>query len=225
MGLIGYGLRVHERWWPYFLGFERERQELNKRIVEICGGSEARDHKDLYKYFLETKALSIRDRIHYFSSFYYMLCELSLFSFGALAILVLSGLVHLARLNELKAQVFVAVFLVVLAAILQVVLLFDLVSIRNRRARRLSVLPSVFVLMAAGILAFSLAAADRAKALLLVFTDFRPWLLLFLSFIFERLGRRQWQSIVAEQVVLVSESSSELRNVYLQLNHAPPKKT
>lgn len=97
LGLFGYALRPHERWAPYFLHFEKYRVQLNEEITRILTTApvvrevenvlpparnvhESRDHVALYKLFLESKAADLRDRVHYFSSFYYMLIELSLFS-------------------------------------------------------------------------------------------------------------------------------------------------
>ena len=34
-GLVGYALRAHERWFPYFLQFEKKRAELNTEIARI----------------------------------------------------------------------------------------------------------------------------------------------------------------------------------------------
>ena len=80
LGLVLYAARVHEKVPGYKGFFKRELAKLNS---EISKSSETeRDHTYAYKYFLEASVSSgLRDRIHYFSSFYYMLCAISLSSF------------------------------------------------------------------------------------------------------------------------------------------------
>src|SRR5438876_3729299 len=88
VGLIAYGLQVHEKWAPYCDVFDHYRQRLNNAVREATAAKEAKNYVNEYKYFLETDGRHYKDRIHYFSSFYYMLDELSLISaLGALAIL------------------------------------------------------------------------------------------------------------------------------------------
>lgn len=87
LGLLLYAARVHEK-IPGFRGFfKSELARLNTEISKVTGKN--RDHTYEYKYFLETRvSSSLRDRIHYFSSFYYMLCAMSLSSLlGALGYL------------------------------------------------------------------------------------------------------------------------------------------
>ena len=126
LGLFGYALRPHERWAPYFLTFEKHRIKLNDEIIRVVAASPAvpevevalvpiqhqsPDHVALYKVFLECKAVDVKDRIHYFSSFYYMLVELSFFSWVAAfwvtaAYLLKSARVlgHLARSSSHRWQ-------------------------------------------------------------------------------------------------------------------------
>lgn len=66
---------------PYSTAWKQQIGRLNGAILAVTRLSKEEDQRDLYKYFLETKApLSLRERIHYFTSFYYMLEELSFLS-------------------------------------------------------------------------------------------------------------------------------------------------
>lgn len=79
LGLVLYAARVHEK-VPGYRGFYKtELNKLNSEISRVT--KKDRDHTYEYKYFLETRvSAGLRDRIHYFSSFYYMLCAMSLSS-------------------------------------------------------------------------------------------------------------------------------------------------
>src|SRR5437879_1772386 len=79
-GLLAYGLQVHEKWFPYSYVFNQYREQLNQTIISTANVDPSKDYVNQYKYFLETRAHSIKERIHYFSSFYYMLDEMSLIS-------------------------------------------------------------------------------------------------------------------------------------------------
>lgn len=79
LGIFLYAARVHE-WVPGYRGFfGTELAKLNSEISKVS--EKERDHTHEYKYFLEACVSGgLRDRIHYFSSFYYMLCAMSLSS-------------------------------------------------------------------------------------------------------------------------------------------------
>jgi hypothetical protein len=87
-GLIAYGFQVHEKWLPYRDVFKKDVTRLTNAIVEAANCDRSRDLRKEYKYFLETRAPLVKERIHYFSSFYYMLDEMSLISAIAALILV-----------------------------------------------------------------------------------------------------------------------------------------
>ncbi len=79
LGLVLYAARVHKTVPGYRGFFKSELAKLNSEVSKVSGTE--RDHTDEYKYFLEARVSSgLRDRIHYFSSFYYMLCAMSLSS-------------------------------------------------------------------------------------------------------------------------------------------------
>jgi hypothetical protein len=86
LGSLVYALRVHELVWPYSVEFRRLVKNLNDCVAEASNGNKTADQKDLYKYFIESRVPApLRERIHYFSSFYYMLTSISFLSLlGAL---------------------------------------------------------------------------------------------------------------------------------------------
>ena len=49
-GLACYALRIHERWFPFFLQFENKRAALNEEIARITARKSAKDNVDIYKY-------------------------------------------------------------------------------------------------------------------------------------------------------------------------------
>lgn len=209
LGLIGYALRAHERWFPYFRAFEVQRASLNNEIARITELSNSEDNVSVYKYFLETGAAEFSDRIHYFSSFYYMLIELSLFSGAAAYFMITSSFFD--RLRDInKAFAYTAVVLVGLACVIQLGALFFLTSVRTLRSRMvlycdfgLSV-AAIVCLVIGGVCSNIAGAAFRA-------IGWTPLLLLILCYLFWRLGEKHWQQIVGEQLVLVNVKADKLR--------------
>lgn len=81
LGLIAYAFHVHENIWPYKKHFRTHTDKLNAAVALAASLKAEGQHKNFYKYFLESRVpSSLRERIHYFSSFYYMLAELSFLS-------------------------------------------------------------------------------------------------------------------------------------------------
>ena len=60
MGIVGYALRVHERWFPYFRQINQGRDQLNRVIDEVLGSDQEKDIAHLYKYYLKGEQLQIR---------------------------------------------------------------------------------------------------------------------------------------------------------------------
>lgn len=209
LGLFGYALRLHERQWPYYLFFESHRNRLNDAIAALIGGQQTTDHVEIYKYFLQTKATELRDRVHYFSSFYYMLTELSFFSIIAAVTQALWILTKMAESVQSHFPVLTAVICVAASLVLQTLLLVGLCSIRERWQRRLSFLPFVLILVSLSTLllsvrplkSFGLVAACQVLGLLI------------LSIAFERLATKQWKAIIGEQIILVREKADDIRKV------------
>ena len=63
LGVIGYGLRAHECWWPYSRVFEVYRKQLNVKIQAVSDLT-GPDLKAEYKYFLTTGSRDVADRVH-----------------------------------------------------------------------------------------------------------------------------------------------------------------
>jgi hypothetical protein len=201
LGLIGAGLQVHEKWYPYTLDFEKWRIKLNK---ELGGGP---DQVDRYKYFLETRGEKIKDRIHYFSSFYYMLVELSLFSFAA-AICLTHSFIESLR-SDLGFWVWVLRVLIVVALVLQLLLPS---SLREKKGAvsKLKFVPLLLLTLWATL-----------HLLLNWHSLYRAWpsaiqkvlYLLAAAYIFSRLGVKYWKSVIGEQIIFVREKSNEIEKL------------
>ena len=204
LGLLAYGLQVHEKWFPFNIGFEQWRLRLNH---ELGGGSD-RVHE--YKYFLETSAPGIKDRIHYFSSFYYMLIELSLLSAVAALALVLNIVNVLGCLSKLTLLLFVFGISVQLSA-----LYFP------KRSDRGKTLDRIFQYGPVGLLALGLLSAFITSELqgkscpsaLSMALDWRLPCLFVAALVFERLGTRHWESVIKEQIVLVKHKSEDIKGL------------
>jgi hypothetical protein len=185
-----------------------------------------------YKYFLETEAGQLKDRVHYFSSFYYMLVALSLVSAGGAAALTLMQLSanHLFRFRILQSSppgTFTASVLVLAAAAVQLYTLRGLSSIRlqgtgsqeaeaqarERRAELISSAPLVLLLFALAWLTGAQIAGSQYLLLIAAVTDYRMWVLVTLAVVFERLGSKQWAAIIREQVVLVNDRAEAMRRI------------
>lgn len=217
-GLVGYALRVHERWWPYCIWFERERKRLNDAIVTITTEDIGVDHVDLYKYFLETRALDLKDRVHYFSSFYYMLCELSMFSFIALVAVTIC---HLAECRPYKLDVIATLgkevidarSLILVAAILQIALLGGLGGIRGRIATYAAPVPVLLTAIALGWLVYARISDGKTDLVLAVLRDSRTYALGLATLVFATLGTKQWRAVVGEQIFLVRDRRKQLTEI------------
>jgi hypothetical protein len=132
LGLLLYALRVHSHWWPFKRVWKREVNALSDAMKTHLGDPDA--YRDLYKYFLATSAPEMRDRIHYFSSFFYMLCELSLVSFAAWVVVVTQLLLGVLSGGDSWMRV-VAWTLLVAAAGVQAMLCSEVFETGKKRSR------------------------------------------------------------------------------------------
>ena len=225
LGVFGYALRVHERWWPYFLAFDRNRKSLDDAIEAALGRRLQEDHINLYKYFLETKGTLIKGRVHYFSSFYYMLIELSLFSFLASLGLVCWHLTdgHLfsfASLHLAPRGTGTASALLAIAIVVQMFVLLGISGLRRtpttarqKLATLTSYAPPFLAAASITMLIIARLFLERGDLLLVSVTDGRLWALALFGTVLASLGVKQWQAVVGEQVVFVNEMRQSLREV------------
>jgi hypothetical protein len=236
-GLIAYALQAHELWWPYNRSFERWRSELNRAIVDAVGGPATTDYVNAYKFFLETKALDMRSRVHYFSSFYYMLTELSLISAMAAVSVVLATLTEgflfrfvslgLAPIGTASAS-----GIVVGALVLQIVLMALGSRSKGQRAdvarrgrpeettpRRVdpgrilqwaTVLPWILIAAAIALLIYQHLRWKRSDLVIAAVADYRGWAFTALAVTFGLLAQKNWRSIISEQVFLVRNRRPEI---------------
>jgi hypothetical protein len=216
LGLFLYALRVHSHWWPYDgpwrAGVERLGNVIRAQI------SRSGDHRDLYKYFLTTAAPEMRDRVHYFSSFYYMLCELSLVSFATwLAVVVAMLLRGMQGYPSWATKVAWTLF--ALAALYQSFRCTDLHK-HHKGAERLfgdlwwqRMLPAMCV--AAGILWLTVwVAAARGVSVLQAQYVLRLSFALPVAAVFLFcLANWQWTAIIGEQTVLVTHKRKQLNEM------------
>jgi hypothetical protein len=210
LGLIGYSLRVHERWFPYFWCFERQRAVLNAEIARIAAISGETDNVGFYKYFLETSADDVGDRIHYFSSFYYMLAELSLFS-GVAAYAIAARFLFEVTAGVNRTGVGLAGCFIALACIIQLVVLFPLSGIRTKRTRFAVVAGPLLTILA--LLTMLVPAVWKGALSIQCLTagiGYLPLILCIISYLFWRLGDKHWKQIVGEQVILVNNRATKL---------------
>jgi hypothetical protein len=228
LGLLGYALRPHERWAPYFFHFERYRDELNREVARIINypspvaevaealdppSLSQGDHGAVYKLFLEIKATDVKDRIHYFSSFYYMLVELSIISWVAAFWLTAQDSIELARAFGHSHWAWLSIVVITVGAASQVVLLCGLKALTSKRSKVW--LSSSLLLAAGGLLIafFATASVQLAEIRFGWAPNFVPIVLLFVAFAFERLGAKNWKQIILEQVELVNFKAEELREI------------
>lgn len=208
LGLICYALRPHERWFPYFLYFEKQRSALNDEIARITGLSPQTDNVGVYKYFLETEVAEFSDRIHYFSSFYYMLIELSLLSAAGAYFMMASALFHSVVPLHRRTAV-TGVVLISIAGAIQLCALFPLTSVRTHLTRIL-----LFVEGFIGIVGIAwLTVMSLCNRVFLVSFRAAGWtalLLVITAYLFWRLADKHWKQIIGEQIALVNVRAGEL---------------
>jgi len=210
VGLIGYALRAHERWFPYYINFERYRVELKDAIDRVLGTKTEGDNVNVYKYFLETKASDISDRIHYFSSFYYMLTELSLFSGMAAYFFVAQCLFSATKAGNSRGATFGAV-LIGFAVLVQLVALFPLSGVRTSRTKTALVVEVVLAIL--GVVSMVVAYLEMPGMdvrRLLREIGWTPVVFVIASYLFWRLAEKHWKQVIREQVVLVSDRAADL---------------
>lgn len=219
IGLTGYALRINQKWWPFVGVFVRGIDRLDKAIrasapatMENEEGESTDPYVHAYKYFLQTKAPEMRDRVHYFTSFYYMLTELSLFSFlGAVFLLFYhlrpgpqAGGSHL-----LSVAVCVCVFL---AVSLQVGFVLGIIQPGNTGSSIYLWLPFFILGLAFVLLMIFHYLADTAGLLRSIF-NYWSVILFFLFSAFQRLAASQWEQIIGEQEVLVQDKAQDIKTL------------
>ena len=209
LGLIGYALRTHERWFPYFVYFEQQRASLNAEIARITGLSEASDNVATYKYFLETDAEDVNDRIHYFSSFYYMLVELSLLSASG-AYFLTAKFLFKATIEVSPRLAFLSMEFIMVACAIQIVVLFPLGSVRTTRTRMFIGLAVVLGLLALFVMIIGGWGSVLSFRFAFGKIGWTPLILMLLGYLFWRLGEKHWRQIVSEQIVLVNARAPKL---------------
>lgn len=209
LGIIGYALRAHERWFPYYLRFEEYRLRLKSEIDKVIGSKDQADNVATYKYFLETHATNVNDRIHYFTSFYYMLVELSLFSGLAGFFVVLDWLRAGTQQTHPRARLIGTAFVGV-AIFLQLLVQVGLRSVRTTRTKMVLYAELIIGLVGPMIVFFawycggSLNSSDISKL------GWAPVVLVGIAYLFWRLGEKHWEQIVDEQLVLVNVKAQSL---------------
>jgi hypothetical protein len=209
LGLIGYALRPHERWFPFYMHFEKYRHELNSAIASVLGKDVTSDNVDIYKYFLETQADDMSDRIHYFSSFYYMLIELALFSWVA-AFFVLCNNVWRLTAPAHPNVTRIAVALVICSGLLQFAIQWPLTAVKTKRTE--NILKLEWILSSLALVIF-VEPACRASTWSLSGTMHMgavPVALFAVGYLFWRLGDKHWKQIIREQVVLVNHRAATI---------------
>ena len=81
VGLIVYALQVHRWCWPWHNMFNQQIKRLGNEVGVALGGAPSlmgEVYHAEYKHFLETKVdRYFTERVHYFTSFYYLLAEIS----------------------------------------------------------------------------------------------------------------------------------------------------
>ena len=176
------------------------------------------DYVDLYKYFLETAASEISARAHYFSSFYYMLVELSLVSFLAAFIPGLAWGFQSAAASGATYRLLIVGVLVSTAVVLQTYLLRGLSGVRQRSESgsefNVAFVPPALLLMAICFADYPSLRALRSLRGLNWLSLVQPMLFLVLAFAFERLAAKQWRAIIREQIWLVRDKAAELSQLW-----------
>ena len=208
-GLVGYALRPHECWWPYSSVFWKQVQYLNAEIARFAGEG---DHTALYKYLLTVGPTSVSDRVHYFSSSYYMLITLSLYSvFAAIAEFFIPAFqiayaVHLCGWAT-------ALFLSMAAVATQLFFMF-VTGVRNRREymEKFRFLPAAMIGGAGAFISLDFAFFTGTST----FSQTRAiWIVLLalLAFVLANLGNKQWRSIINEQIVHVRKCREDIADL------------
>ena len=193
--------------------FENKRAALNEEIARITARKSAKDNVDIYKYFLETRAEEMSDRIHYFTSFYYMLIELSFLSSLGAYVIVFGCIYQMAK-DVSPTSDRLGIDAVLFVIVVQLVVLFPLNSVRTLRTRIV-----LFCLPVATIAALLIPTLATYNAGVLSFNGLlsavgiTPFALLVLSYLFWRLGDKHWKQIIDEQIVLVNAKGNELTEV------------
>jgi hypothetical protein len=221
IGLTGYALRAHERWFPYFFYFEQQRARLNSEIARVTGESPTKDHVGSYKFFLETKTQGLSDRIHYFTSFYYMLVELSLFSALFAYFNLARALIKLARPECPRLTMCCIVVIAVVSAI-QLWAQFAVTRVRTTRTRCALIAEPIALVVALVVMA-SAAYVHKAPLLSSLWqtVGVSTLLLCTLSYLFWRLGDKHWKQIIGEQIILVNVQAEDLTNC-VKMHEAKP---
>jgi hypothetical protein len=191
--------------------FEKYRAELSDTIMNVINPQcKKDDYGDLYKYFLETEATDVNDRIHYFSSFYYMLAELALFSgFAAffltfLDLSLLAGHIHPDLAILAKAMITMGI-------LVHIAILHPLTAVKRSRTQYTLIVALLMVSAGMFLLTY---ACWRAGLIGIKFAfqgvRWEPLLLLGVGYLFQRLADKTWKQIIREQMVLVHHRKYKL---------------
>ncbi len=189
--------------------FWKQVQYLNAEIARFAGEG---DHTALYKYLLTVGPTSVSDRVHYFSSFYYMLITLSLYSvFAAIAEFFIPAFqiayaVHLCGWAT-------ALFLSMAAVATQLFFMF-VTGVRNRREymEKFRFLPAAMIGGAGAFISLDFAFFTGTST----FSQTRAiWIVLLalLAFVLANLGNKQWRSIINEQIVHVRKCREDIADL------------
>jgi hypothetical protein len=210
LGLLGYALRAHESWWPYSPIFWNGVNLLNAAIEREVGRGE---HTALYKYFLSRGRRDVGHRVHYFSSFYYLLVAISLYSAFAACYVSFLPALRIAHAKHLTFGYVGAVALLAVAAIVQCILMIrgrgPIPDVFERFACRL---PAIFVGLALMVMGMHFAVSTRTTYFS---AKQAAWVvaLFAVAALFGKLAARQWNSIIREQVVHVHVDRKDLANL------------
>lgn len=229
VGLLAYGLQVHKRWQPYKNTFIKNVKELGDAIKKVANDNEVvgkndeqkKDpdpYKDVYKYFLEKHAPETKERIHYFSSFYYMLAEMSLISAIAAFYLIYKFFA------DLGLDWRIVIIPAILSLALQLFMLYR--DISKEVQLKLDTHPrwkwimryaiSWIGIILVGLFGMWIWAVCLNKVWpngSTFHVDWRFFVLLSVAFVFGRLAAMQWKSVISEQIILVKDKKDDLNGV------------
>ncbi len=111
IGLFVYVLQGHRRCWPWRKVFHKQTKRLGDEVGAALGGAPSivgEDYEIEYKHYLETKAdRNFTERVHYFTSFYYLLTEISQLFLLFAGIECVLAIVNHTPLHLIGASIFI----------------------------------------------------------------------------------------------------------------------
>jgi hypothetical protein len=209
IGLIAYGFRIHETLQPYKHFYEKHRVKLNDEIKQNVPSTKDKD-KDYvyeYKYFLETCAHEVNERIHYFTSFYYMLVEMSFIS--ALAALIIGERLF----YTLNPDSWLSVHFFWIAVVIQFIVGLLPISSKNRILNFVNGYCAIIILYFIVNFVGSICRYQIWPRIPFDI-DWQFPTLVLVTLIFGSLATKQWKNIIAEQVILVQNKKEDLRKIF-----------